>query len=48
MPSSSAVDAWIRVQTMGASLSDVASELAMLWCLVVVYGLGAVVANKKS
>lgn len=48
VPSSSAVDAWIRVQTMGASLSDVASELAMLWCLVVVYGLGAVVANKKS
>ena len=48
IPSSSAVDAWIRVQTMGASLSDIVPELTLLWCLVCIYGAGAVVANRKS
>lgn len=46
VPSSSAVEAWIRVQTMGATLTDVASELTLLWCLVVIYGVGAIVANR--
>ena len=47
VPSSSAVDAWIRVQTMGASLSDIAPELTVLWVLVVIYGVGAIVANRR-
>ena len=48
VPSSSAVDAWIAVQSRGASLADVAPELLVLWCLVLLYGAGAVLANKKS
>lgn len=48
VPSSSAVDAWIAVQSKGATLSDIAPELTMLWCLVVVYGVGAVVANRNQ
>lgn len=47
VPSSAAVDAWIRVQSMGASLADVAHELTLLWFLVVVYGTCAVVANRR-
>lgn len=47
VPSSSAVEAWIAVQSMGATLSDVAPKLTLLWVLVVVYGVGAIVANKK-
>ncbi len=47
VPSSSAVDAWIRVQTMGASLTDVAHELTILWVLVAIYGVGAIVANRR-
>ena len=47
VPSSSAVDAWIRVQTMGASLSDIAPELTLLGVLVVIYGTGAILANRR-
>ena len=45
VPSSSAVEAWIAVQSMGASLSDVAPKLMLLWFWVIIYGVGAVVAN---
>ena len=48
VPSSSAVDAWIAVQSKGALLSDVLPELALLWCLVLIYGAGAVMANRNS
>ena len=48
VPSSSAVDAWIAVQSRGASLADVAPELTLLWCLVALYGVGAVAANKSA
>ena len=48
VPSSSAVDAWLAVQSEGAMLADVANELTLLWCLVVLYGVGAIMANKKS
>ena len=48
VPSSSAVDAWIAVQSRGATLSDVAPELTLLWCLVAIYGVGAVVANRRG
>lgn len=47
VPSSSAVEAWIGVQSMGTSLRDVAPELTLLWVLIVLYGALAVVANRK-
>ncbi len=47
VPSSAAVNAWIRVQSMGASLADVAHELTLLWLLAAVYGMCAVVANRR-
>ncbi len=48
VPSSSAVEAWIAVQSRGASLRDVAPELTTLWLLVAIYGVGAVVANRSQ
>ena len=48
VPSSLAVDAWIAVQSRGATLADVAPQLTLLWCLVAVYGVGAVVANRRN
>jgi ABC-2 type transport system permease protein len=47
VPSSSAVDAWIAIQSRGASLSDIAPELTILWILVALFGVCAVVANRK-
>ena len=47
VPSSSAVEAWIAVQSRGASLADIASELTTLWVLVAIYGVAAVVANRR-
>ena len=47
VPSSSAVDAWIAIQSRGASLSDIAPELIVLWILVALFGVCAVVANRK-
>jgi len=47
VPSSSAVEAWIAVQTRGTSLADIAPELTILWCLVVLYGLLALRANRN-
>ncbi|MBO7220917.1 MAG: ABC transporter permease [Alistipes sp.] len=47
VPSSSAVEAWIAVQSMGATLSDVAPKLILLAILVVIYGAGAIVANRR-
>lgn len=46
VPSSSAVEAWIAVQSRGALLVDVVPQLATLWILVAVYGVGAVIANR--
>ena len=37
-PSSSAVSAYIRVQSMGAGFEDVLPEITMLWRLVFIYG----------
>lgn len=48
VPSSSAVEAWIAVQSRGASLADVAPELSILWILTIIFGVGAVVANRRS
>ena len=47
VPSSSAVEAWIRVQTMGADLSDVIPEMTTLWALAAIYCVGAIVANRR-
>lgn len=47
VPSSSAVDGWIRVQTMGATLSDIKPELITLWLLIAIYGTCAVAINRK-
>ena len=48
VPSSAAVEAWIAVQSRGASLTEVAPELTTLWLLVAIYGVGAVVANRSQ
>ena len=48
VPSSSAVDAWIAVQSRGATLTDIAPNLTLLWCLTLLYGAGAIVANRNS
>lgn len=48
VPSSSAVEAWIAIQTRGASLSDIAPELTILWCLVVIYAALAICGNRAS
>ena len=38
LPSSPAVEAYIRVQTMGATFDEVAPQIANLWQLVFIYG----------
>ena len=48
VPSSAAVDAWIAIQSRGASLSDIAPQLMLLCSLVILYGLLALRANKTS
>ncbi|MGL5893189.1 MAG: ABC transporter permease [Bacteroidales bacterium] len=37
IPSSSAIDGFLRIQTMGASLSEVATHYHTLWILTIVY-----------
>ena len=37
-PSSSGVNAFVRIQTMGASFAEVQAEIRTLWCLAVIYG----------
>ena len=37
-PSSSGVDAFIRIQSMGATFQDVLPQIKMLWILALVYG----------
>lgn len=47
VPSSSGIDALVRIRTMGATLSDVAPEAITLWTLTGVYGLTAVLATLR-
>lgn len=47
IPSSSAVTAFIRVQSMGANISEVWAEVVRLWVLVVIYGTTAYLSLKK-
>lgn len=48
LPSSSAIEAWIRVQSMGASFVDVLPEVERLWALVILYGLCAVIVTGRQ
>lgn len=45
VPSSSGIDALVRIRTMGATLSDVMPEAVTLWVLTGVYGLTAILAT---
>lgn len=47
VPSSSGIDALVRIRTMGGTLSDVAPEMMTLWALTGVYGLTAVLATLR-
>ncbi len=47
VPSSSGIDALVRIRTMGGSLSDVVPEAVTLWALTGVYGLTAVLATLR-
>lgn len=46
-PSSSAVAAYIRVESMGATISQVRVEILRLWLLVLIYTILAALAIKK-
>ena len=50
LPSSSAVEGYVRIQTMGASLTEVAPQMLVLGVLVVVYGAVAymVLRSKRN
>ena len=43
-PSSHAINAFIRVQDMGAGVGDILPEIRALWCMTAVYGALAVIA----
>ena len=47
LPSSSAVSAYIRLQSMGATLQDVGTEVIILWALAIIYTAAAFIATKK-
>lgn len=47
VPSSSGIDALVRVRTMGATWADVAPEVITLWVLTLVYGATAVLATRR-
>ena len=43
-PSSHAINAFIRVQDMGAETADILPEIGTLWCMTALYGALAVIA----
>lgn len=45
VPSSSGIDALVRIRTMGGTLSDVAPQAITLWILTGIYGLTAILAT---
>jgi ABC-2 type transport system permease protein len=47
-PSTSAIDGLVRINQMGASLTDVFRDWTVLWGLAVLYGLLAIVAARLS
>ena len=48
LPSSSAIKAWTRVQSMGASLSDILPEIERLIILIIAYGASAFLSVKRD
>ncbi|MBQ7856558.1 MAG: ABC transporter permease [Alistipes sp.] len=46
LPSSSAITAWIRVESMGATLGDIAPQLLRLAALIVLYGTCAYLTRR--
>lgn len=46
IPSSSGIEALVRIRTMGGTLDDVGQQMITLWMLVGIYGLTAVLATK--
>ena len=47
LPSSSAIPAYIRAQSMGATATDVLPELTTLWVLTLIYAVAAYIGIKK-
>lgn len=47
VPSSSGIEALVRIRTMGGTLSDVAPQVITLWTLTGIYGLTAVLATLR-
>ena len=47
-PSTSAIDGFVRINQMGASILDVKRDWTILWILTVVYGLLAVLATRLA
>ena len=47
-PSSSAISAYIRAQSMGATIADISAELITLWVLTLIYGTAAYLGIKKA
>jgi ABC-2 type transport system permease protein len=45
MPSTSAIDGLVRINQMGASVTDVRRDWTTLWILTIVYGLLAAAAT---
>ena len=45
IPSTSAIDGFVRINQMGASIMEVRRDWAILWILTIVYGLLAVLAT---
>jgi len=47
-PSTWAMQAFVRMNANGATLSDVSHEFYMMWLLVIVYFLTALIGNKVA
>ena len=48
MPSTSAIDGFVKIGQLGAPLSDVRSQLFTLWGLAAFYGAVAVVLEMRK
>jgi ABC-2 type transport system permease protein len=48
IPSTSAIDGFVRINQMGASIQEVRRDWTILWILTIVYGLLAVVATRLA
>ena len=47
-PSTSAIDGFVRINQMGASIMEVRRDWTTLWILTIVYGLLAVLATRLA